>query len=154
MPVWKKLRVVFCVLVVFTILFRISGMHAYNIRTSSMAPGIPAGSLAVVVPTEPISLEKGDIAAYQAWDHDGPVTVIHRVVRNDVPNGELTFRGDANQENDPEVDYGAVVGEMLFSVPYVGFLSGFLLGGTWLAALFCGGVAAWIFRRLMREHLD
>ncbi len=154
MPLWKKLRILFCVVVCGVLLFRICGLHAYNVRTGSMAPEIPSGSLVVVVPAEPMALQKGDVAAYQANEYGRSVTVIHRVMENDLDDGELVFKGDANLDTDPVVAYDSVVGEMLFSVPYIGFLSGFLLGGAWIAALFCGGAAAWIFRWLLRNHRD
>ena len=76
--------------------------RTHVVVTSSMAPAIPAGSLALVSPTDPDSVRPGDVLAFQhSADPHGPL-VAHRVtvvVRTSDAVGFAT-RGDANQRSD------------------------------------------------------
>lgn len=64
----------------------------FYIKTGSMEPALPIGSIVVVDPVaEP---EIGDIFAYQT----GTMVVIHRIIAKDGDN--YTFKGDANASPD------------------------------------------------------
>ncbi|QTV79245.1 signal peptidase I [Microbacterium sp. NIBRBAC000506063] len=87
-------------------------------RTGSMAPAIPAGSVAVVqrVPASDISV--GDVVTV---DREGLLPVTHRVTSveagTDAATRVITLRGDANAADDPlpyEVESVRIV---RFSVP-------------------------------------
>lgn len=92
------------------------------VRSSSMAPAMPAGSLALMMPVDPEKVEVGDIIAFDpSWDPD--VTVSHRVI--DIHrDGQLLFdtKGDATEESDPYyVPAERVHGRVVFDIPYLGF---------------------------------
>jgi len=92
------------------------------VRSSSMEPAMPAGSLALMLPVNPEKVKVGDIIAFDPpWDPD--VTVSHRVIdiRRD---GQLLFdtKGDATEESDPYyVPAEHVHGRVIFNIPYLGF---------------------------------
>lgn len=131
-------------LAVCALLFRpgIFGISVYRVSTSSMSPGIPAGSAAYVSASGGADVLPGDVVVYE--DGSGR-DILHRVVGKNA-DGRLVLKGDANPAPDPEpVDPGAVAGRMLAAFPDAGALGGFLAFAA--AALGCAGTglaaAAW-----------
>src|SRR5581483_3005477 len=78
---------------------------AYRLATvlsGSMAPAMPVGSVAVLVPESPAAVRPGDVITFQAPTPDHPV-VTHRVVEI-VEAGRhpvVRTKGDANRSPDP-----------------------------------------------------
>lgn len=113
------------------------GIKPYITKSGSMEPAVQTGSLAYVDRNiERDSLTVGDIAAFKVT---GSKIVSHRVLSNDPKAGTITTKGDANDNADPPVRYENVVGEVLFSIPYLGFVFAFmqqhwLLLAVWLAS--------------------
>lgn len=102
---------------------RIAGYETYAVETASMTPTISVGALAVVKPEGAANLAKDDIVAYQRGD----AVIVHRVVANQVVEGYLTTKGDANELEDQDpVRYESVIGPVVFSVPYLGAIGGIL----------------------------
>lgn len=113
------------ILTVAVVLPMIVGGAARAVRTGSMAPSIPAGSLVIDRPAAPASLRVGDIATYRADLGGVEVEVTHRVVAIDrsVVPATVWFRGDANRSDDPTaVPITAVSGRVWFSLPQLGAL--------------------------------
>ncbi|HEV7535930.1 MAG TPA: signal peptidase I, partial [Acidimicrobiia bacterium] len=73
-----------------------------TVLSGSMAPGMPVGSVAVLVPEPPAAVRVGDVITFQAPTPDHAV-VTHRVV--EVVEGGLQpvvrTKGDANRSPDP-----------------------------------------------------
>ena len=114
---------------------RIAGYETYAVETASMNPQILVGALAVVRPAGAANLVEGDVVAYQRGD----VVIVHRVVTNQVVEGYLITKGDANELEDQDpVRYESVIGPVVFSVPYLGTIGGILttLEGKIYFALF------------------
>ncbi len=139
--------VVCATLVVLALVFDISLMM---FRTGSMAPAIPAGSVAVVreVPAREVAV--GDVITVDRGASRLPVT--HRVtsVEEGQNPGEriITMRGDANDADDPFPYEVTTVRETLFSVPGIAPAIVWLghplvLGGLTLAAGLLVGWAFW-----------
>lgn len=109
-------------LVVVAVLPRTTDAVAMTVLTGSMTPTIPAGSMILVRPVDPGTLQVGDIATYQ--EQEGVDTYItHRVVgvRERAGETRYVFQGDANPGPDLQaVRPGAVRGEVWFHVPYLG----------------------------------
>lgn len=97
------------------------GHELFSIRSGSMEPALPVGSLAIV------SRQADEVAAGQAVAFRLPngVVVTHRVtevVRTEAGRFMRT-RGDANEDPDPTlVPVSAVIGPVVASVPMLGFL--------------------------------
>jgi len=124
----QPLRLAFAVLAVATVgvaLWSVRDWRTHMVVTSSMAPAIPAGSLALVTPAEPDAIRPGDVLAFQhPVDPDGPL-VAHRVtvvVRTTDAVGFAT-RGDANERSDSWlVGSGDVEGRVEAHLPVAGAL--------------------------------
>lgn len=90
------------------------------VRSSSMEPTLPAGSLAIMMPIQPASIRVGDIIAFHPpWDED--VVVSHRVA--EVVDDGFVTQGDAVEDADPMViPKENVVGRLRWHLPYLGYL--------------------------------
>ncbi|MBU6289890.1 MAG: signal peptidase I [Chloroflexi bacterium] len=143
---------------------RILQYEAYVVRTGSMAPTIPAGSVVIVEPVSPLALKEGDILSYRR-PAAPPITVTHRIVflrlndddRNPAPL--IRTQGDANGVPDPwQIELYGVAWRAVLWVPWLGYLydvarqpfaqlllvgvPGGLMGG-WAAVGLARAIAAW-----------
>jgi signal peptidase len=97
------------------------GYDLFSIRSGSMEPALPVGSLAVVS-TDAGTVDVGDAVAFRL--PNGAV-VTHRVVEVvDADAGRfLQTKGDANDDPDPSlIPVASVVGTVHVSLPILGFL--------------------------------
>lgn len=99
------------------------------VRSGSMSPAMPAGSLAVAVPIAPEDVKVGDIITFKPPPDptikNPDVTVSHRVV--EVQNEEGLYfvtKGDANEEPDSFLLPAAnVQGKVIFNIPRLGYVT-------------------------------
>lgn len=123
---------------------RITGSVPLTVLTSSMEPGMPPGTLAVVRPVDPSDIGVGDIVTYQIRV-DRPGVISHRVVAVAIgADGRrlFTFKGDNNSAVDPErVVAAQVMGRVWYSIPGLGFVNTAVAGDAraWLVPTL-GGV--------------
>jgi signal peptidase len=98
----------------------LAGAEVFTIRSGSMEPAIGIGSLVVVTgDAEPAT---GDVIAYRLPNGAVVTHRVSRVVAGDAGRF-LETRGDANPDPDPSlVPDDAVIGEVSFVVPILGFL--------------------------------
>jgi signal peptidase len=104
---------------------RMFGWSTLVVLSGSMTPAMPVGGLAFVAPVQPQDVKAGDVVTYYRPDKPGTL-VSHRVVVVSDQLGEPTVwtKGDANEAPDHwAVPASAVVGEVRFTVPYLGRLS-------------------------------
>ena len=93
------------------------GYEMYNIVSGSMEPEIPIGSVIYVEQVLPEDLQVDDVIAFQS----GESVIAHRVVRNQVVEGEITTKGDANEGEDMNtVSYPDVIGRVVKHIPMLG----------------------------------
>lgn len=118
-------------------------------RTGSMAPDIPAGSVAVVQRVPAAEVEVGDVVTV---DRDPELPVTHRVTSVSAgAAGEeriLTLRGDANEQDDPHPYTVVSVRTVLIAIPGIapviaGLGNPFVLGGITIGASILVGWAFW-----------
>ncbi len=104
------------------------GYESFVVFSGSMEPAIHVGDLAIVAPAKPVDLKVGDVVTYRLTDRPG-VLVTHRIIQiglDDKQNMIFTTKGDANNSADQvQVDQGAVLGRVAFSIPQVGYLVDF-----------------------------
>ncbi|GAA4124782.1 hypothetical protein GCM10022215_32750 [Nocardioides fonticola] len=111
----------------------VTGGQAVVVRSGSMEPALPIGSLAVLHPVPVTSVRVGDAASVLVRPDE---RVTHRIVAIDRPSADvirLHLRGDANAVADPEpVDLGASarVQVVAFAVPQAGRAIAWLQGPT------------------------
>ena len=92
------------------------------VLSGSMEPAIHTGSIVVIKPADIYKV--GDIITF-GKDTKRNVPTTHRIVEMRVESGEMLYKtkGDANNGTDSrEVKESEVVGKVLFSVPYAGYL--------------------------------
>ena len=97
------------------------------VKSGSMEPAIPTGSLVVVKPSPSFSYGVGDVITFGA-DTKTEVPTTHRIVAVEGAGSERIFitKGDANEDIDQEsVALREVVGKVLFSVPGAGYVLAF-----------------------------
>jgi signal peptidase len=104
---------------------RMLGWSTLVVLSGSMTPAMPVGGLAFVAPIRPQDVKAGDVVTYYRPDRPGTL-VSHRVVVVSDQLGAPTVwtKGDANPAPDQwAVPASAVVGEVRFTIPYLGHLS-------------------------------
>jgi len=111
------------------------------VRSGSMRPTLPVGSLAVYRPVDASALHAGDVIVFRRPSgHGAGELVTHRIVRVETgPHGrQFVTRGDANSAPDAwRVPARGQGWRLWFSVPAAGYAVGVLespLGHTWLLA--------------------
>ncbi|MBI5405908.1 signal peptidase I [Candidatus Kaiserbacteria bacterium] len=95
------------------------------VQSGSMEPTIKTGALTVVKPLGKYAV--GDVIMFGP-DTKTQVPTTHRIVSDEVRGGVFyyTTKGDANEDSDPQlVRQSEVIGKVLFSVPYLGYLLDF-----------------------------
>lgn len=114
------------------------GCGTYIVKSSSMAPGIPLGSLAIVDRSmHGEHLRIGDVAAFRIGDADGSVCV-HRTQDIYQEGGLIQTKGDANDAPDLRlIPFEDIVGVVCAHVPYAGWSIAWLEENR----LPCAGVA-------------
>jgi len=102
----------------------LGGVDVKIVKSGSMEPGIITGGIVVI--HESPSYVPGDIITFQSQGADIPTT--HRIVSEQQEDGKMMFvtKGDANEEADTALAAReTVLGKVLFTVPYVGFILDF-----------------------------
>ena len=98
---------------------------SFIVTSGSMSPAIKSGSVALVLPIDPVLVREKDIIAFYSPE-DKSKTILHRVERIKVLQGNRLYltKGDNNREADKwEVPASMVRGLWFFSIPYLGFLA-------------------------------
>ena len=142
------------VAVVCAVLFNIT---LVLFKTGSMAPGIPAGSVAVVREIPATEVSTGDVVTV---DRPGKLPITHRVQTVEPAGGAtrtITMKGDANQEADPAPYQVDRVRLVLWSAPglaqpLVAAANPIVLGGTTVAV---SALVTWVLwpQRKAGQHV-
>ncbi|XOU94654.1 MAG: signal peptidase I [Candidatus Kerfeldbacteria bacterium] len=100
----------------------IPGMYKlYTVQSGSMEPNIKTGSLAVVLPADTYST--GDVITFNDSANNKKTTT-HRI--ESITESTFQTKGDANENIDTApVLKTAVIGKMLFHIPYIGYPIGY-----------------------------
>jgi signal peptidase len=142
------LSVVLAVAVLAIGLPKVAGAVPLTVLSDSMSPTMPAGSLAVVKPTMPVSagaptslsveeieqvnnvsgIEPGDVIVF-APKEGSSITVIHRVITVNTDSAGhrvFTTKGDANDSVDPPVHGYQVRAVAWYRLPWLGYVNSWL----------------------------
>jgi signal peptidase I len=101
----------------------LAGGATFVVAGGSMDPTIPLGAAVVVEPVAARELAVGDIVSLRSGPQHAVFT--HRIVRLADRGGEVWIetQGDANAAPDPSISpAGAVIGRVVVSIPYAGYL--------------------------------
>lgn len=135
---------------------KIFGYTPYAVISGSMEPAYGVGSLVFVKSVDVDEVSTGDTITF-IMDEDLNIAT-HRVIDISADGKYFYTKGDANQTADPEpVYYKNLVGKVMFSVPWVGYLSIGLtkpLGKLILIFVACGLIAFALIYKLHRYHAE
>lgn len=113
------------IIVVSGLLPRVIGAVPLTVLSGSMEPAFSPGDLIVSQPVDADTVQTGDIITFQPISGD-PTLVTHRVIGfafgEDGARNVIT-QGDANDVPDAAIEPDQVMGTMLYSVPYIGYVS-------------------------------
>lgn len=123
----KKFLKVFALVVIILVLsvgalMIFSGVDSYVVTSNSMLPTISKYSLVVSAPQRDYDVE--DLITYKFKNNDSHL-VTHRVIgTKDFGDKRLYFtKGDNNEFQDSiPVSQNEIVGEVLFSIPFLGYV--------------------------------
>ncbi len=110
----------------FTIISPFFGWRTEVVISGSMEPALQTGSVVVVRPVDPSTIQDGDIIMFFSPDKKSLTT--HRVVKTE-PGPMLGFitKGDANHNPDiTPVIPDQIAGIVVFNIPYLGLLTQFI----------------------------
>ncbi len=111
------------------------------VKSGSMEPAIPTGSLVVVKPQAAYTV--GDVITFGA-DTKTEIPTTHRIISimGEGQSRTYTTKGDANEEQDSkQTPHRDIIGRVMFHAPYVGFILDFArqpIGFTLLIAIPAG----------------
>ena len=97
--------------------------HSYVVLSGSMEPNVSVGSVVWVRDVPASRIQEGDVITFLGTESGPPTT--HRVVYKAGTGQNATYvtKGDANENPDAEtVPQSAVVGKVVYVVPYLGHL--------------------------------
>lgn len=124
------------------------GVHPVFLRSGSMAPAMPTGTLALVRSVPAADLQVGDVVCVRA---DGGRRVTHRITAIDPGRGAgvlLTLRGDANDADDAQRYPVVRADRVVADVPGVGYLFGWAT--TPWGLLVVGGLVTGLLHLVLR----
>lgn len=96
-----------------------------RVMSGSMEPEIKVGSVVFVVKTDPEKLKEKDTITFNASDSPD-LSVTHRIAEIVIKDNKKIFRtkGDANKTEDAtEVSSEQIKGKVIFSLPFLGYVS-------------------------------
>ena len=123
--------------------------HFYQlaiVKSGSMEPSLPVGSLAVY--QLQMDYFPGEIIAYRTGDGDDSKLIIHRIVSKQTQGNQVSFltQGDATQYLSPSaVLLSQVQGKVLTHLPYLGFILLWLKSG-WGTLLIMALILVWLVK--------
>lgn len=134
---------------------RLIGLTPYTVLSGSMEPKYHVGSIVYVKNVDVTTLKVGDSITFYLT---GNVIATHRIIEvHGAGTPDLGFRtkGDANETDDGIIPATEVVGKVVFSIPYLGYVSNFVqkpvglicVVGTSAAVLLISNVIEIIFSK-------
>lgn len=100
----------------------VMGIRPLTVLTNSMQPEFNAGDLIFIREVDVSDIKVGDIITY--W-LDESKSITHRVIQ--IVDGEFITKGDNNNVEDEKlVSREQVMGELVFIIPYGGYITSFI----------------------------
>lgn len=148
----------FCVVILLSaalLLLGAFGVRFFTVRTGSMHPAYPIGSVIVVCPAEFSELKKDDVITFYAGNS---TAVTHRIYQIDKVNKTVSTKGDNNNiEDNNIVTEDKILGKVVFSVQYLGYVSIFadtVFGKTVIISTVVGVVLLCIINSFIRKKSE
>jgi signal peptidase len=109
--------------VIYAMPITVGADHSFVVLTASMTPAIAPGDVVIVADRDPATIGEGDVITFTRGDNEIPVT--HRVTAIVESASGVAFetKGDANSDPDASfVPASNVVGTVILTIPYIGYV--------------------------------
>ena len=127
---------------------KLFGMQLYEVKTESMEPEYPVGSVVYVKQTDPEDVVVGDVITYTLGT-DTELVMTHRVINIREKEQSFITKGDANAVEDAEpVSFSRLVGKPICCIKGIAAISNFInsaSGVKVIVILFVLVLAMWLF---------
>lgn len=156
----KPFKIIYYIFLAFIVLvalllivsvFPLTGNYKLMIvQSGSMAPAIKIGSIVVVKPVDDYKI--GDVITFGPYTRTKAPTT-HRIYDIKVSGGVPSYitKGDANNAPDArEITKRDVLGKVLFSVPYLGYVVAFAKQPTGFALIIIVPAAVIVFDEIKK----
>lgn len=131
---------------------RVLPFKTYAVMSGSMEPTIHVGSLVVLGPVYSSDLKVGDVITFDPPGY-GSELVTHRIISiTQGPDGPVfQTKGDANGAPDAwQIQEGGRGYRVLFSIPYLGWITGAMLGKLVMLVVLTLVGAGYLLTRIWR----
>lgn len=136
---WLVLTVIMLPFILYAFPQAVGAKDALIVKSGSMEPNIPTGSVIIVEGVNTSKLQVDDIITFQSGTNQGePVYTTHRIINVQETSDGLRFqtKGDNNEDPDPEpVLPENVYAKHVATIPQFGYLLNMIRGGDALLAL-------------------
>jgi len=123
------------------------GVKTLAVLSNSMAPNIKKGSMVFVTPARPAAIEVGDFISFTM---SAEQLVTGRVTQIDVINKLFTVKDDLSGASEAvQVPFDNMIGVVKFSVPFMGYLLGYVLTSQGKVVVITGVIALIIIMALL-----
>ena len=135
--------------VVYAVPMTVGADYSFVVLTASMTPAIAPGDVVVVADRDPTTIAEGDVITFTRGNDEIPVT--HRVIDVVDEAGGVAFetKGDANEDPDTSlVPARNVVGTVVVTIPYIGYVVQFTNTPYGFVALVAGPIGLFVASEL------
>ncbi|MGJ9373690.1 signal peptidase I [Nesterenkonia sp. CF4.4] len=121
---WAFLTTVVLLVLLVLVIPRLLGAVPLAVLTSSMEPSLPPGTLVVSQPVDPAEVGIGDVITYQP-ESGNRTLITHRVISVGYGEAGSTYvlQGDNSGAADDPIVEDQIMGKVIYSVPFVGYLT-------------------------------
>lgn len=131
--IWNILTTVLVGLVVLLALLlvgaRVVGLQVFSVLSGSMEPTYHTGSLIYVKKVDPYTIQPGQAITFMLDENTVATHRVVGIVQDETDPSVIRFRtkGDANEAEDGGlVHYKNVLGEPMFTIPYLGYVANYI----------------------------
>ncbi len=117
--------VIIVLLIVLVVLLqgtKLFGIKPFAVLSGSMEPNYHTGSVVYVKTVSPEQVKVGDPITFNL---SSSTVVTHRVVEIKSEERQFVTKGDANNTVDSPVGFDSLIGKVVFSIPFLGFIAVF-----------------------------
>ncbi len=134
---------------------KLMGYEMLEIKSESMKPEIPSGSLIFVDKVDAAEIFEDDVISFYEEGNDKNI-VTHRVIEIDEENKAFVTKGDANSKQDEKtVSYDKLIGKEVFCIKNGASLSKFInsIWGKIVAAVMLFLIiVCWVYSNILIER--
>lgn len=134
---------------------KLFGLHIYEVKTESMEPEYPVGSVVYVKETDASDVVVGDVITYTLGT-DTNLVMTHRVIGITNQGNSFVTKGDANPVEDADpVSRERLIGQPVLCIPAIAVVADFMntsAGESLIAGVFVSVFVMWLLSERMQKR--